>query len=241
MTSSRAALSVIPVAAVVFVSALLSSTVATGAVATTPTPTTAAISVIIPELSPSPTSTRTNGGGNNGGNNGGGNNGGGNGGGSNNGGGTNPDGSPKPPAKPGKNKPRLILDRETVEAHQFMIASASGYAAGEKVQLVLYPGAVVVGSFLAGASGEFSARFRVPDDTRPGAHVAEATGWVSGFVANEDFLVTTTVLAAGVPLLWWVMVVLAVLLMSAISLLVYFRRSSPQWFGGAVAPQGSTP
>ena len=128
-----------------------------------------------------------------------------------------------------------------VEAHQFMIASASGYAAGEKVQLVLYPGAVVVGSFLADASGEFSARFRVPDDTRPGAHVAEATGWVSGFVANKDFVVTTTVLAAGVPLLWWVVVVLAVLLISAISLLVYFRQSSLQWFGGAVAPQGSTP
>ena len=244
--TSRAALSVIPVAAVVLVSALLSSAVATGAVATTPAPTTAAISVIIPELSPSPTSTSTSSGGNNGGNSGGnngGNSGGNNGGnsGGNSGGGTNPDGSPKPPAKPGKNKPGLILDRETVEAHQFMIARASGYAAGEKVQLVLYPGAVVVGSFLADASGEFSARFRVPDDTRPGAHVAEATGWVSGFVANEDFLVTTTVLAAGVPLLWWVMVVLAVLLMSAISLLVYFRQSIHQWFGGAVAPQGSTP
>ena len=236
MTSSRAALSIIPVAAVVLVAALLGSSVATGAVATTPAPTTAAITVIIPELSPSPSSTNTNGGGNSGNNNGGGNSGGGN-----NGGGTNPDGSPKPPSQPGKNKPGLILDRETVEAHQFMIASASGYAAGEQVQLVLYPGSVVVGSFLADASGEFSARFRVPDDTRPGKHTAEATGWVSGFVANEEFVVTTAVLAPGVPLLWWVIVVLAVLLISAISLLVYFRQSVPKWFGGVAAPQGSTP
>ncbi len=201
------------------------------------------VTVVIPEISPTPTPTCTTATGGGSGSTGGSGNGG-NGG---NGGtvdppasgGTNPDGSPIPAAEPGENKPGLTLDHETIEANQFMIATGTGYVAGEKVQMVLYPGAVVIGSVSADAGGEFTMRFRIPDDTRPGVHIAEATGWSSGFVRNKEFTVTSSVFSGGISPFWWLILVLGVLAISVVAMLLYFR-SSPARPLDSPLPQGST-
>lgn len=152
----------------------------------------------------------------------------------------NPDGSPIAPASPGEPASGLTLDHETIEAKQFMIATGTGYSPGEKIQVVLYPGAIVIGSYAADASGAFEARFRIPEDTATGIHTIEATGWDSGHVTNKEFTVTSPAFAAGVPVLWWVLAVSGVILTSLISAAVYFRFSLFRIFSGRPAMQGAT-
>lgn len=208
----------------------------------TPTPTAAPITVIIPsDSTPSPSPSSTSGGG---GSTGGGSTGGGSGDGETDeeeaeGGGTNPDGSPIPPGTPKSNAPRLILDKDHAQAGEWLIATASGYQIGEKAQLVLYPGAIVIGSFVVGADGKFTARFRVPEDTRTGAAVVEVTGWESGYVTNADLMVTSGVSNANWLALWWVWIVLGVLLVALLSLTIAFRADIARWFGGSAQQAGA--
>lgn len=217
----------VPVLAFAVVALLLAALPASFASADDEVPTASAtssppVTVIIPQLSPTPTSTSGNNGNGNGGGTGGGNNGGGNNG-NGNGGGKNPDGSPIPPGNPGKNKPGLKLDRDVLAANDFMIASGTGYTPGEKVQLVLYPGTVIVGSKTADAAGAISMRFRMPKDTATGGHVAEATGWDSAYVANEEFTVSSSVDAGGIPWPWWLL--LGAIAFAIVSSLVLFVRA----------------
>lgn len=243
--TARTAFATLSVLTVALVSALLGVSATGGATAATPDSTGAPITVIIPDLSgsasPTPTPTPTSTSGNGGGNHGGGNTGGGNnGGGGGNGGGvtpTNPDGSPVPPKKPGKNKPALVLDHSARAVGELLTATGTGFAAGEKVQFVLYPGAVVIGSVAADANGTVTVRFRIPEKTANGEHVLEATGWTSAHVANKGFTVTSSMQGGLFPL-WWVYVVVGVLLLSLISALIHFRSTIAGWFGGAVAPAG---
>lgn len=144
--------------------------------------------------------------------------------------------APKPPASPTEDAHGLTLDKPTYAAHDWMLVTGSGYAPGEKVQFVLYPGAVVLGSHEADAGGTVTARIRVPDDTRPGSHVIEGTGWTSGYVANADF--TVVAVAATAPWLWWVFVVLGVIVAGLVALAIYFRSSIRGWFAPGV-PVGS--
>lgn len=245
--TARTTLATLSVLTVALVSALLGASASGGATAATPDPTGAPITVIIPDLSgsasptptptPTPTSTAGTGGGNHGGsNNGGGNSGGGTGGGVTP---TNPDGSPIPPKKPGKNKPALVLDHSARAVGELLTATGTGFGAGERVQFVLYPGAVVIGSVAADANGTVTVRFRIPDKTATGDHVLEATGWTSAHVANKAFTVTSSVQSGLFPL-WWVYVVVGVLLLSLISALIHFRSTIAGWFGAAVAPAGQT-
>ncbi|MGK2852985.1 MAG: hypothetical protein ACSLE3_02575, partial [Microbacteriaceae bacterium] len=98
---------------------------------------------------------------------------------------------------------------------------------------------VVVGTFMADASGNLRAQFRVPEALRPGLHVVEATGWDSRRVANKEFTVVSAAVAGGIPALWWIAEVLAVLLIAMVSTAIYFRSSIRGWFG-ARQPVGST-
>lgn len=231
------------IVAVVAIAAAMSSLAVPGSAVSAPSPTDVPITVIIPDLSPTPTLTATptptprpsqsNGGGATpkptpsstvpGG------------------GGTNPDGSPIPPNRPTEGAERLKLDHKSIVADKWMIATATGFAPGEKGQFVLYPGSVVIGSYLADAAGKITARFRIAEETRPGVHVAEATGWTSGHVANEEFTVVTVGMTAGWPLLWWVLLVLGVLLTGLIATAVHFRRSIRSWSGPNLQPAGSVP
>jgi len=145
---------------------------------------------------------------------------------------TNPDGSPVPPDEPKSGAPKLHLDKDRVEAKGWVIATASGYQSGEKAQLVLYPGAIVLGSYTVGADGEFSARFRVPAETPTGTHVVEVTGWTSGYVTNAELTVTAGAAASNWLMLWWVYVVLGVLLVALLSLAIAFRSTIAAALGG---------
>ena len=153
---------------------------------------------------------------------------------------TNPDGSPVPPTKPTEGAAKLVLDKDSLSVHDWLTATGTGYTPGEKVQFVLYPGAVVIGSYVADAAGKVVARFRIPEETRPGDHVLEATGWTSKRVMNAAFSVVTPSGAATVPWLWWVLLVTGVLLASFIALAIYYRESIRGWFSGVgVAPAAS--
>ena len=238
------------VSASLLASILSMPAVAVGAAAS-PSPSDVPISVVIPSTSVTPTPTQTpaptpspssSSGGTNGGGSSSGS--GASGGGTTGGGtttGTNPDGSPIPPASPTADAPGLELDRAslTYSAHDWVIATGTGYTPGEKVQFVLYPGAVVLGSFVADASGTVTARIRVPDDTRPGTHTIEATGWTSRHVTNRE--VTVTAVASANTWLWWVIVVLGILVAGLVALAIYFRESIRGWFDAGASTAGALP
>jgi hypothetical protein len=147
-------------------------------------------------------------------------------------------GKPTPPASPTSGAGKLDLDHDAISAKEWMTATGTGFTPGENVQFVYYPGAVVIGSFVADGKGKVEARFRIPDDMRPGVHTLEATGWTSKHVLNKEFTVTT-VAAGAFPYLWWVWVVLGVLVLGLLSLAIYFRRSIADWFGARDQPTGA--
>ena len=100
----------------------------------------------------------------------------------------------------------------------------------------------------ADASGNVTARFRIPDETRLGSHVLEATGWASTRVSNGKFTVVSVTVAGAETIapLWWVIVLCGALLFGLIVMALYFRHSIARAFhGGAdaagAAAVGSTP
>lgn len=142
----------------------------------------------------------------------------------------NADGSPVPAAAPRDDLRDLAFSEERPTAGGWVVASASGFQPAELGQVVLYPGAIVVGSYTVGADGEFSARFRVPTDTAPGSHVLEVTGWVSGCAANGELTVVSGASSANWLTLWWVYIVLGALLLGLLSLVIAFRADIARWF-----------
>ena len=150
-------------------------------------------------------------------------------------------GAPTPPAAPSENASKLELDPERISVHERMIATGSGYTAGENVQFVLYPGAEVIGSYVADATGTVTARFRIPDETRSGSHVLEATGWASEKASNGAFTVVTVAGAGTIPKLWWVIILCGSLLLALIISAIYFRRSIARAFRGGPEVVEGTP
>lgn len=229
--------SAVAVGAVILVSATTSYLVApTPGFAASQTITAApTVGVIIPPsgsatstASPSPSATSTTGGGTTGGS----------------GGGspvepielpTKSDGGPIPPSEPTEDADGLDLDRESVTADEWIIATGTGFSPGEKVQFVLYPGAIIIGSFVADAGGTVVARFKITEDARPGTYVVEATGWASTRVLNDEFRVVAVSDAEVFPFLWWVLVVIGVLLAAFLAVGIYFRHTIRSWIATPVA------
>ena len=211
--------------------------------AQTAAPTSGPITVVIPgTATPSPTSTggAGSGGGSGGGATGGGVEGGGDsGGGGSTCAGTNSDGSPIPGAQPKENAPKLTVDKERLAVSEWIIATTDRLSEGEKAQIVLYPGAVVVGSYTVDAPEGFAARFRIPEGTLTGLHVLEATGWQSCFVANAEITIVGAPLTSNWLTRWWVYVVLGVMFVGLLSLLFAFRRDVSSWFGGRGVPEST--
>jgi len=222
-------------AALIVAGSFAVATAATAA-APAPAPTPVAVTVVIPGATPTPSN--TSGTGNGGGGGGGG------------GGGSSPTPTPTPapttapvpPPNPGEPAEGLTLDHERISAGEWMIAIGTGFRAGEKVQLVVYSDPLVVGSFVSDDSGRFEARFRIPDDLRLGEHTAEATGWISGHVANERFtVISDSAAAAGdLPIWWWIVFVIVALAIGIASTLFAFRRSLRRWAGGPLAEGAAT-
>ncbi|GGK96276.1 hypothetical protein GCM10007382_15660 [Salinibacterium xinjiangense] len=149
--------------------------------------------------------------------------------------------APIPPATPSGSASKLELDPERISVHEWMAATGTGYNADEKVQLVLYPGAEVIGSYVADATGTVTARFRIPDETRSGSHVLEATGWASEKVSNGAFTVVTVAGAGTIPMLWWVIILCGSLLVGLIIFAIYFRRNIAHAFRGGPETVKGTP
>lgn len=157
---------------------------------------------------------------------------------------TNADGSPVPGAAPAKTGLDLDLDADWVGADGWVIATASGFGPTELGQVVLYPRAVVIGSYTAGADGAFTARFRIPEETLQGRHVVEVTGWTTGCIANAEIMVVAGgyrgELVANWLSGWWVYVVLGALLVGVLSLAITFRADIAGWFGRAPSDGAAT-
>ena len=126
--------------------------------------------------------------------------------------------------------PRLTLDRTSVAPNQWILATGDSYTAGEQVHFVLFPRAVDLGTFTADASGRITARFRLPADTRPGAHTVEATGVSSQYVRNAPITVVSAGFAGDLPYRWWIGIVVGAVLLGLLALALYFRRSIAGWF-----------
>ncbi len=196
-----------------------------------PSPSPVSVSVTIPGTpSPSPSSTGTSGSGTSGSSSSGSGSSGSSGSGSTAQLPTEAFGAPTPPAEASSSAGGLTLDHESISNGEWLVATGTGFAAGENVQFVFYPGAIVIGSIPADQAGTAIARFAIPGDMRPGVHIVEATGWSSKRILNKEF---TVVSAAGatLPFLWWVLVVLGVLLVGLTVMSWYFRASIARWFG----------
>jgi len=132
-----------------------------------------------------------------------------------------------------------MVDKDRLGASEWIIASASGFTRGEKAQVVLYPGAVVIGSYTVDAPTGLVARFRIPDATPTGLYALEVTGWQSCYVEQGEVTVVNAPLAPNPPSVWWVYVVLGVLLVGLLSLSITFRSDIARWFGGPSAPESN--
>ena len=144
-------------------------------------------------------------------------------------------GAPVVATKPTKGAGGLDIGQERVVPGAWLETSASGYLPGEQVQIIMYSTPQVIGSYLADATGTFSARFQLPEGLRSGVHTVEATGWQSKKVTNIEFLLVSDTAASGtgaastVPLTWWLLGILGVLAASVATLLFYFRASITRW------------
>ena len=134
--------------------------------------------------------------------------------------------------------PRLTLDRTSVAANQWILATGDSYTAAERVHFVLFPRGVDLGTFTADASGRITARFRIPADTRPGAHTVEATGVSSHYVRNAPITVVSVGFAGDLPYRWWIGIVIGAVLLGLLALVLYFRRSIAGWFAPSAPATG---
>ena len=134
--------------------------------------------------------------------------------------------------------PRLTLDRTSVAPNQWILATGDSYTAAERVHFELFPRAVDLGTFTADASGHITARFRIPADTRPGAHTVEATGVSSHYVRNAPLTVVSVGFAGNLPYRWWIGIVVGAVLLGLLALVLYFRRSIAGWFAPSTPATG---
>ena len=209
---------------------------ASAAVATTPPPTEGPITVVVPATaSPSPSPSGNGGGG-------------GGGGGSTGGSGetpddgvgaptcsaTNADGSPTPAAAPRDDALTLDVDRERLIPGEWIITRSSDFVRGEKAQIVMYPGAVVIGSFTVDAPTGFAARFKIPEGTLVGQYQLEATGWTSCAVANNVVTIVSGPAPTPAAVVWWPYAVIGSLGLGLLSLAIAFRIPIALWFAGTI-------
>lgn len=112
-------------------------------------------------------------------------------------------------AKPGRGD-RLRLDRDYVMPGEVVVASAKGLTAGEMAQMVLFSDPVLIGNQAVDPEGAYQAEVTIPEDTEPGRHTLQLTGWASGKIYTGVLVVGDPASAAdasgdGLPLwLWWI-------------------------------------
>lgn len=125
-------------------------------------------------------------------------------------------------AKPGRGE-RLKLDRDFVMPGDVVVATAEGLTAGEMAQMVLFSDPVLIGNQAVDGEGAYSADVTIPEDTEPGRHTLQLTGWASGKIYTAVVVVGDPAAAGdrsdggGVPLwLWWIAAALLLTLLTGL-------------------------
>ena len=147
-------------------------------------------------------------------------------------------GAPSPGYQPATKADPLTVTPDPAHAGDKVRVAAAGFATGEKVQLVLYPSPVIIGSYVADQTGALRVTFTMPVETKTGPHTIEATGWVSHHVANGPVLIVSRVETAGFAssLGWMIGIGSLVVLLIVVTVFV-FRSSIPRMFTPPRAPE----
>lgn len=150
-------------------------------------------------------------------------------------------GAPTPGTEPVPQADALVLSPGRVGAGEKVLATGAGYAAGERVQVVVYSNPVILGSYTADSSGHLNATFTVPVDIKTGAHTVEATGWVSHHATNGRLLVVTAAVVEGrISPTWW-LIGIGILLLSVILVsLIVFRSTIARAFTPSKLPEAAS-
>ncbi|MDR2253981.1 MAG: hypothetical protein LBD97_09050 [Bifidobacteriaceae bacterium] len=110
------------------------------------------------------------------------------------------------------------VDKDLYLPGHKVTTTASGFAAGERVQLVLFSYPRLIGNFTADADGHVEAVFAVADDAAPGTHSIQFTGWCGVVTARADVLVGSPAepaVSQGVPAwVWWLLALLLALILA---------------------------
>lgn len=132
-------------------------------------------------------------------------------------------GAPNPGAQPVANADPLTITPNRARAGEKVLVSAVGYAAGEKVQVVMYPSPVIIGSYVADSTGAFRVTFTVPIETKTGPRTIEAVGWISHHAANGTVVIISAVTAfeATSSMGWLIGIGVLILLLIVVSAIVF--------------------
>ena len=110
------------------------------------------------------------------------------------------------PGQPTPTKNRLVLTPARLRAGDAFTAEGAGFTPGERVDLVLFPGAIALGSYTADARGAVRARATIPRSAGAGLYTVQATGRASQRVAAANL----AVVGASMPQNgWWGLVIVA--------------------------------
>jgi len=147
-------------------------------------------------------------------------------------------GAPVPGAEPVPGADALSLNPDRVHAGERVLATAKGYTPGERIQLVVYPNPVILGSYTADSTGALRATITVPVDTKTGGHTVEAAGWISHHASNGRLVVVTAELAAGpISPTWWLIGIGILLLFVILVTLIVFRSAIARMFADSRLPE----
>ncbi|MDQ0648232.1 hypothetical protein QFZ53_002428 [Microbacterium natoriense] len=137
---------------------------------------------------------------------------------------------PAVPTRPASSGEAAELDRTVYLDGDTIVATASGFGAGEQVQVVLFDDPAIVGSLAADDSGTVRAEVALPKDPLPGTRTLQFTGWCER-IALADVLIgrggslADTGLQGAPVWLWWVLgaVILIALLVAGLRLVRVLR------------------
>lgn len=121
---------------------------------------------------------------------------------------------PVMPTAPTKNAEKATVSRDVAVPGQSVTVTATGYGAGEKVQVVLFSEPTLLGTVDAGASGDASVTFTVGDDVAAGSHTVQLTGWCKRVAAVQLLVGQTSELGTAWAMptwAWWTLGLLALL------------------------------
>lgn len=125
-------------------------------------------------------------------------------------------GEPAIGSKPGRGD-KLVLDRDFVMPGETVVARATGLTAGEMAQMVLFSDPVLLSNEAVDAEGSYRAEIVIPEDTEPGRHTLQLTGWSSskifvGVLVVGDPASDDDEAGGGFPLwIWWIIAALLIL------------------------------